>query len=278
MSAHDASPSTPSSIKVNTTVEDRPALVVGSGYLAILIAFAFVVLAGGIAYSAISQPSSHDVQYPVLTLFGIVCCLGIAALICISIYSLQPNESAVVTLFGSYAGTDSTPGLRATVPLFRPKKVSQRIRYHECGKLKVNDLIGNPIEIGAVVVWRVVDCAKATFQIDNYADFVGAQTESALRHIAGRHPYDFDEAGGHPGSDDGAKSAAGRTLSLRESGDKLVVSGAVDIVKEALEKLKEATDIDLDPERKASMVSNLLVVLVSDKDATPVINTGTLYA
>jgi regulator of protease activity HflC (stomatin/prohibitin superfamily) len=330
MSAHDASPSTPSSIKVNTTVEDRPALVVGSGYRAILIAFGFVVLAGGIAYSAISQPSSHDVQYPVLTLFGIVSCLAIAALICISIYSLQPNESAVVTLFGSYAGTDSTPGLRATVPLFRPKKVSQRIRYHECGKLKVNDLIGNPIEIGAVVVWRVVDCAKATFQIDNYADFVGAQTESALRHIAGRHPYDFDEAGGHPGSEDGAKSAAARTLSLRESGDqvtneviaklrerlvvagvtideawinhlayapeiapvmlrrqqasaviaarKLVVSGAVDIVKEALEKLKETTDIDLDPERKAAMVSNLLVVLVSDKDATPVVNTGTLYA
>ena len=225
---------------------------------------------------------------------------------------------------------NSTPGLRATVPLFWPKKVSQRVRYHECGKLKVNDLIGNPIEIGAVVVWRVEDCAKAIFQIDNYADFVGAQTESALRHIAGRHPYDFDEAGAHPGSDDGAKSAEGRTLSLRESGDqvtneviaklrerlvvagvtideawinhlayapeiapvmlrrqqasaviaarKLVVSGAVDIVKEALEKLKEATDIDLDPERKASMVSNLLVVLVSDKDATPVINTGTLYA
>jgi ribosomal protein L12E/L44/L45/RPP1/RPP2 len=329
MSVHDASTTTPS-IKINTRVEDRPAWLAGSGYLAILIALVFVGLAGLIAWGAISQPSAQDVRHPILTVLGILCCLGIAALICISIYSLQPNESAVLTLFGSYAGTDSTPGLRATVPLFWPKKVSQRVRYHECGKLKIKDLIGNPIEIGAVVVWRVVDCAKATFQIENYADFVGAQTESALRHIAGRHPYDFDEAGAHPGSDDGAKSAEGRTLSLRESGDqvtneviaklrerlviagvtideawinhlayapeiapvmlrrqqasaviaarKLVVSGAVDIVKEALEKLKEATDIDLDPERKASMVSNLLVVLVSDKDATPVINTGTLYA
>lgn len=327
MSVQDASPST--SIKVNTRVEDRPAWLAGSGYLAILIALVFVFLAGLIVYGAISQPSAQDVHHPVWTLFGILGCLAIAALICISIYSLQPNESAVLTLFGAYAGTDSTPGLRATVPLFWPKKVSQRVRYHECGKLKVNDLIGNPIEIGAVVVWRVEDCAKATFQIDNYADFVGAQTESALRHIAGRHPYDFDEAGAHPGSDD-AKSAAGRTLSLRESGDqvtneviaklrerlviagvtideawinhlayapeiapvmlrrqqasaviaarKLVVAGAVDIVKEALEKLKETTDIDLDPERKAAMVSNLLVVLVSDKDATPVVNTGTLYA
>ena len=331
MSAHDASPSTTSSITVNTRVEDRSALLAGSGYVAILIAFVFVVLAGLIAYGAISQPSYNAINHPVWTLLGIVVCLAIAALICISIYSLQPNESAVLTLFGSYAGTDSTPGLRATVPLFRPKKVSQRIRYHECEKLKVNDLIGNPIEIGAVVVWRVVDCAKATFQIDNYADFVGAQTESALRHIAGRHPYDFDEAGEHPGSDAGIRmEPAARTLSLRESGDqvtneliaklrerlvvagvtideawinhlayapeiapvmlrrqqasaviaarKLVVSGAVDIVKEALDKLKEATDIDLDPERKAAMVSNLLVVLVSDKDATPVVNTGTLYA
>jgi regulator of protease activity HflC (stomatin/prohibitin superfamily) len=329
MSVHDASTTTPS-IKINTRVEDRPAWLAGNGYLAILIALVFVGLAGLIAWGAISQPSAQDIHHPVLTVLGILCCLAIAALICVSIYSLQPNESAVLTLFGSYAGTDSTPGLRATVPLFWPKKVSQRVRYHECGKLKVNDLIGNPIEIGAVVVWRVVDCAKATFQIDNYADFVGAQTESALRHIAGRHPYDFDEAGAHPGGDDGARSAEGRTLSLRESGDqvtneviaklrerlviagvtideawinhlayapeiapvmlrrqqasaviaarKLVVAGAVDIVKEALEKLKEATDIDLDPERKASMVSNLLVVLVSDKDATPVINTGTLYA
>src|ERR1700759_4728258 len=174
----DVSPSTPSTIKVNTRVEDRPDWLAGSGYLAILIALVFVALAGLVAWGAISKPSVQDVVHPVWTVLGILCCLAIAALICISIYSLQPNESAVLTLFGSYAGTDSTPGLRATIPLFRPKKVSQRVRYHECGKLKVNDLIGNPIEIGAVVVWRVVDCAKATFQIDNYADFVGAQTES----------------------------------------------------------------------------------------------------
>ncbi len=326
------SPSTTAPIKVITRVEDRPALLAGSGYVAVLIVLVFVVLAGLLAYGAFSRISYSDWHISWWALFWALCCLAIAALACIAIYSLQPNESAVLTLFGSYAGTNSTPGLRATIPLFFPKKVSQRVRYHECGKLKVNDLIGNPIEIGAVVVWRVDDCAKAVFQIDNYADFVGAQTESALRHIAGRHPYDFDEAGGHAGSGEhtSPEQAATRNLSLRESGDqvtnelvgllrerlrvagvtideawinhlayapeiapvmlrrqqasaviaarKLVVAGAVDIVKEALEKLKEATDIDLDPERKAAMVSNLLVVLVSDRDATPVINTGTLYA
>jgi regulator of protease activity HflC (stomatin/prohibitin superfamily) len=322
-------PSGSPAIKVITRVEDRPAIVVGSGYIALLIGFLCLVLAGWITYDAFWRDGYGDIHASWLALFGAFCLLIIAVLFAGSIYSLQPNESAVLTLFGSYAGTDSASGLRATIPLFRAQKVSQRVRYHECGKLKVNDLIGNPIEIGAVVVWRVDDCAKATFQIDNYANFVGAQTESALRNIAGRHPYDFDEAGAHPLSDAAATSAA-RTLSLRESGDqvtdelvamlrerlavagvtideawinhlayapeiapvmlrrqqasaviaarKLVVAGAVDIVKEALDKLREETDIDLDPERKAAMVSNLLVVLVSDKDATPVVNTGTLYA
>jgi regulator of protease activity HflC (stomatin/prohibitin superfamily) len=325
------SASTTSTIKVNTRVEDRPTKLVGSGYVAILVGLVLLVWAGLTAYGAFSKDSYGDVHFSVWALLGALCLLAIAALSCVSIYSLQPNESAVITLFGSYAGTDSTPGLRVAFPLFRPKKVSQRVRYHECEKLKVNDLIGNPIEIGAVVVWRVDDCAKATFQIDDYADFVGAQTDSALRHIAGRHPYDFDEAGANLTSDESARpEPAARISSLRESGDqvtnelvaelgkrlevagvtideawinhlayapeiapvmlrrqqasaviaarKLVVSGAVDIVKEALDKLREATDIDLDPERKAAMVSNLLVVLVSDKDVTPVVNTGTLYA
>jgi len=332
MTVPAGSASTTSTIKVNTRVEDRPAKLVGSGYVAVLIGLVFLVWAGLTTYGAFSKDSFGAVHFSTWELVGALCLLAIAALSCACIYSLQPNESAVLTLFGSYAGTDSTPGLRAAFPLFRPKKVSRRVRYHECEKLKVNDLIGNPIEIGAVVVWRVDDCAKAIFQIDDYAHFVGAQTDSALRHIAGRHPYDFDEAGANLSSDDGARHepAAARISSLRESGDqvtnelvvelrkrldvagvtideawinhlayapeiapvmlrrqqasaviaarKLVVSGAVDIVKEALDKLRAATDIDLDPECKAAMVSNLLVVLVSDKDATPVVNTGTLYA
>ena len=318
-----------STIKVR--VQDRPAILVGSGYIALLLGLVFLILAGWVAYGAFWR-DRFGVEVSWLVLLCALLLFIVALLFAGSIYSLQPNESAVLTLFGSYAGTDSAPGLRATVPLFRAQKVSQRVRYNECEKLKVNDLIGNPIEIGAVVVWRVDDCAKAIFQINNYADFVGAQTESALRHIAGRHPYDFDEAVANPVSDASATSdrIAARTLSLRESGDqvtnelivelkdrlavagvtideawinhlayapeiapvmlrrqqasaviaarKLVVSGAVDIVKEALGKLKDETDIDLDPERKAAMVSNLLVVLVSDKDATPVVNTGTLYA
>ncbi|MEN3350625.1 MAG: hypothetical protein V7632_4260 [Bradyrhizobium sp.] len=330
MTIQDHSGSGISTIKVR--VDDRPAILVGSGYVALLIAFVFFLLACWIGYGAFARDVYGGVNASASALFIALLCLIVATLFGASIYSLQPNESAVLTLFGGYAGTDSTQGLRATVPLFKIAKVSQRVRYHECGKLKVNDLIGNPIEIGAVVVWRVDNSAKAIFQIDDYADFVGAQTESALRYIAGRHPYDFDEAGTHGGHDDdaGHDRIAARTLSLRESGDqvtneliavlrerlavagvtideawinhlayapeiapvmlrrqqasaviaarKLVVAGAVDIVKEALEKLKEQTDIDLDPERKAAMVSNLLVVLVSDKDATPVVNTGTLYA
>ncbi|HLZ02590.1 MAG TPA: SPFH domain-containing protein [Bradyrhizobium sp.] len=305
-------------------------MLVGSGYVAVLLALVFFVLAGWTLYDAFSNDAHGGLHFSFATALGALGCFVIAVLFTASIYSLQPNESAVLTLFGSYVGTDSTPGLRATVPFFKVQKVSQRVRYHEGEKLKVNDLIGNPIEIGAVVVWRVNDCAKAIFQINNYVDFVGAQTESALRHIAGRHPYDFDEAAAHASRDEDTRSAAARTLSLRESGDqvtneliaelrerlevagvtideawinhlayapeiapvmlrrqqasaviaarKLVVSGAVDIVKDALEKLTAATDIELDPERKAAMVSNLLVVLVSDKDATPVVNTGTLYA
>ena len=331
MTVHAPSGSTTSAIRINTRVEDRPAMLAGSGYIALLAGLVFLVAAGFCAYGAFWKDSDGDVHFSYLALLGALCLLAIAAFAGAAIYSLRPNESAVLTLFGSYAGTDTSPGLRATVPLFRAEKVSRRVRYRECEKLKVNDLIGNPIEIGAVVVWRVDDCAKAIFQIDDYVDFVGAQTESALRHIAGRHPYDFDEAGAIHGADaDGKPPPAARTLSLRESGDqvtnelvaelsgrlevagvtideawinhlayapeiapvmlrrqqasaviaarKLVVSGAVDIVKEALDKLKDATDIDLDPERKAAMVSNLLVVLVSDKDATPVVNTGTLYA
>jgi regulator of protease activity HflC (stomatin/prohibitin superfamily) len=321
--------STTSTINVNTRVEDRPAKLVGSGYVAILIGLVFLAWAGFTAYDAFSR-DTYGVHVSVWMLVGALALLALAVLSCVSIYSLQPNESAVITLFGSYAGTDARPGLRTAFPLFWPHKVSRRVRYHECQKLKVNDLIGNPIEIGAVVVWRIDDSAKAIFQIDDYVDFVGAQTDSALRYIAGRHPYDFDEAGANLTGDVGARSEPARISSLRESGDqvtnelvaelrkrlevagvtideawinhlayapeiapvmlrrqqasaviaarKLVVSGAVDIVKEAIDKLKEATDIDLDPERKAAMVSNLLVVLVSDKDATPVVNTGTLYA
>ena len=330
MTMQDHSASGLSSIKVR--VDDRPAILVGSGYVALLMALIFLALTVWIAYGAFTRNAYGDLHASTWSLLCALLCLVVAILFGSSIYSLQPNESAVLTLFGAYAGTDSAPGLRATVPLFKIAKVSQRVRYHECGKLKVNDLIGNPIEIGAVVVWRVDNSAKAIFQIDDYADFVGAQTESALRHIAGRHPYDFDEAVAHAGPDEAVShdQVAARTLSLRESGDqvtnelivelkerlavagvtineawinhlayapeiapvmlrrqqasaviaarKLVVAGAVDIVKEALDKLKEQTDIDLDPERKAAMVSNLLVVLVSDKDATPVVNTGTLYA
>src|SRR5579862_5764407 len=153
-------PSGSSTIRINTRVEDRPAIVVGSGYIALLIGFAFLVLSLCTAYGAFWRDRLGDTHVAWLALLGALILLLIAVLFAGSIYSLQPNESAVLTLFGSYAGTDSAPGLRATIPLFRAQKISQRVRYNECAKLKVNDLIGNPIEIGTVVVWRVVDCAK----------------------------------------------------------------------------------------------------------------------
>lgn len=320
-----------SAIRVNNAVEDRQTALAFNGYPVLILGFILLGWAGYDVYSAFQSDRFGNVLISWASLGAAAGLFVLVNVVFFSIYSLQPNEAKVQTLFGSYIGTDTVPGLRATIPLFTGRSVSQRVRYHECQTLKVNDLIGNPIEIGAVVVWRVDDCAKAVFQIEDFKAFVGAQTESALRHIAGAHPYDFDEASSVAAEEKpaAASAVAGRVLSLRESGAqvsdelvaelkerlavagitvdearithlayapeiapvmlrrqqasaviaarKQVVQGAVEIVKDAIEKLKENAEIDLDPERKAAMVSNLLVVLVSDKDATPVVNTGTLY-
>jgi len=229
------------------------------------------------------------------------------------LYKVEPNQSAVLSLFGEYVGTVRTPGLRFNNPFYTKKKVSLRVRNFESGKLKVNELDGSPIEIAAIVVWEVNDSAEAVFNVDDYESFVQIQSEAAIRAMATSYPY--DQSGveislrSHPKEisdrlrdeiQDRLKKAginviesrishlayspeiAGAMLQRQQAGAiiaarKKIVEGAVGMVEDALQSLKAKDIIDLDDERKATMVSNLLVVLCSDKATQPVVNTGSLY-
>ncbi|OZE25820.1 hypothetical protein CH262_11535 [Rhodococcus sp. 05-2255-1e] len=226
---------------------------------------------------------------------------------------VQPNQARVLQLLGSsYSGTLRTPGLRWTNPLTYRRAISTRIRNHETGQSKVNDADGNPIEISAIVVWQVADTALASFQVDDYEEFVAVQTESAVRHIAGSYPYDAEGRMSLRENADEITAAmseevharvrsagvevietrinrlayapeiaqamlrrqqAGAVIAARQQ----IVEGAVGMVEMALSKLEEKHVVELDEERKAAMVSNLLVVLCSDRDTQPVVNTGSLY-
>jgi regulator of protease activity HflC (stomatin/prohibitin superfamily) len=229
-------------------------------------------------------------------------------------YMVQPNQSAVLQLFGRYVGTDFSNGLRWANPFFSKQKVSLRVRNFESSKLKVNDHAGNPVDIAAVVVWKVVDSAEAVFEVEDYENFVTIQSEAAIRYLASSYPYEAELA---------------TDISLRSSGDEItdllrteiqnrlqkagvtviearishlayaqeiasamlqrqqaravvmarqqIVEGAVGMVEMALKRLAEKDVVTLDEERKAAMVSNLLVVLCGDHSVTPVVNTGTLY-
>lgn len=247
--------------------------------------------------------------------------LGILAAIVVFIcwfgfYMVHPNQGKVLQLFGSYAGTDRNPGLRWANPLYSKKSVSLRVRNFESGRLKVNDANGNPIEIAAVVVWRVVDTAEAVFEVDDYENYVTIQSEAALRNLATSYPYEDHENEGRSLSlrsnsneialklkdevHDRLQKAGVEVMEARLShlayspeiaqamlqrqqasavlsARKIIVQGAVSIVQSALEQLKEQEVVELDAERKAAMVSNLLVVLCGDQQAKPVINAGTLY-
>ena len=233
------------------------------------------------------------------------------------LYMLQPNEGIVLTLFGQYQGTDRSEGLRWTNPLQAGRKISLRARNLNTAPLKVNDKRGNPVESGAAVVWRVRDTAQALFEIDDYTKFVSIQAEAAIRHLATLYAYDSgedleaDETTLRAGLDTVANalrdelnlrfSSAGvevldaklthlayapeiaHVMLRRQQATAIVsarhqiVAGAVGMVEAALKGLSERNLVTLDDERKAAMVSNLLVVLCSDNDAQPVINTGTLY-
>ena len=228
---------------------------------------------------------------------------------------VNPNESRVMQLFGSYAGSEGQTGLRWANPLYKKSRISLRVRNFESGTLKVNDSTGNPIDIAAVVVWKVVDTAEALFEVDSYENFVTIQSEAALRNLATTHPYDShdDEEGfclrSNPDqvaellkkevqnhlSKAGVEVIEARISHLayapeiasamlqRQQASAIVaarvkiVEGAVGMVELALESLAKKDVIQMDDERKAAMVSNLLVVLCGESQAQPVVNTGSLY-
>ena len=229
-------------------------------------------------------------------------------------FMVAPNEGVVLQLFGDYRGTAREPGLRWANPFYAKRKVSLRVRNFETAKLKVNDIRGNPIEIGAIVVWAVVDTAEAVFRVDNYENYVHVQSESALRNLASGYAYDsyLDEEKGLVGhtaeiseklkveiqerlTQAGVEVQEARISHLayaqeiaaamlqRQQASAVVaarqriVEGAVGMVEMALDMLAEKNVVELDDDKRAAMVSNLLVVLCSDRHTQPVVNTGTLY-
>jgi hypothetical protein len=273
-----------------------------SGYMALVLIF--------VALLAI--PGSILARVPALAVVAVLALVFLVK----GIYMLQPNQSALMMLFGDYRGTDYSTGLRWANPFLGKTKVSLRLRNFNSEKLKVNDKRGNPIEIAAAVVWRVSDTARAVLDIDHYEQYVPIQAEAALRHLANQYSYDhIDEADSaltlRAGGDDliaklknelqdrfakaglqvedarlthlaYAPEIAGAMLRRQQAeaviaARKQIVTGAVSMVEMALNSLTERNVIDLDPERRAAMVSNLLVVLCAETEAQPVINAGTLY-
>jgi hypothetical protein len=229
-------------------------------------------------------------------------------------FTLQPNVSVVMVLFGKYAGSVKTSGFHWANPFFKKEKVSLRLRNLNTEKIKVNDARGNPIEIASVIVWRVVDTAQAVFDVDEFTHYVTVQSESAIRHLASEYPYDTTEDGqlSLRGSMDEVSASLTRQLQERVglagvrvdearlshlayapeiasamlqrqqaeaivSARTRIVDGAVGMVEMALERLDQHKMINLDDEKRAAMVSNLLVVLCGDRSAQPVVNAGTLY-
>ena len=236
------------------------------------------------------------------------------SLLMAGLFTVNPNEARVLTLFGRYVGTVREAGLWYANPFYAKKRISLRVRNFETTKLKVNDNHSNPIEIGAVVVWRVVDSAEALFEVDDYQHFMQTQSEAAVRALAQSYPYDAHLVEEIALSTHPAEVAKGLQAAIQDRLDKAgvnviearishlayapeiasamlrrqqasaiiaarkkIVEGAVGMVENALEMISEKSIVQLDDERKAAMVSNLLVVLCSDRDAQPIVNTGTIY-
>jgi regulator of protease activity HflC (stomatin/prohibitin superfamily) len=279
-----------------------------SGYvMLILLLLAILAQIWGISELANDRPGTLALMTVIiapLTLIFIAC----------GFYMLQPNQAAAVTLFGDYQGTDRATGLRWVLPWLMRKKVSVRANNFISDKIKVNDLRGNPIEMAAQIVWRVVDTAQALFDVDDYKEFVRVQVEAAIRKIGARYPYDdfdhqdvtlrghLDEVAvelrkelierlsiaGITVDECGfthlayAQEIAGAMLRRQQAqavvaARRTLVDGAVGMVEMALDALSEKNVVELDDERRAAMVSNLMVVLCGERDAQPVVNTGTLY-
>ncbi|MCH7509109.1 MAG: SPFH domain-containing protein [Proteobacteria bacterium] len=280
---------------------------VPSGYPLIGLILAAQLLFGYLFVNAIGRGSiGQGVALIIVSLVTFILWFGF--------FMVHPNEAKVMQLFGKYVGTCRDPGLRWANPFYNKTAVSTRVRNFESSKLKVNDSRGSPIEIAAVVVWKVFDTAEAMFEVDDYQEFVHIQTESALRNLSTTYPYEPHEGEGtalrsHPAiiaealrdeiqarlEKAGVKVIEARISHLayapeianamlrRQQASAIIaartqiVHGAVSMVKMALEQLSEEKIVDLDEERKAAMVSNLLIVLCGEENAQPVLNTGSLY-
>ncbi len=278
-----------------------PGLVALLGFLAL----------GGVAIERIISAARAEagllaVMWIVVLILAII---GLAGL-----FTVQPNDAKVLTLFGRYTGTVRDQGLWWANPFYVKKRISLRIRNFETAKLKVNDNHSNPIEIGAIVVWKVTDTAEALFEVDDYAHFVVMQSEAAVRALAQTYPYDAHRESEISLSTNPLEVATALQAAVRDRLEKAgieilearisllayapeiasamlrrqqaaaiiaarqrIVEGAVGMVENALSLISEKGIVTLDDERKAAMVSNLLVVLCSDRDAQPIVNTGTLY-
>jgi len=281
----------------------------GSGYAMLAVGIALIALA---AFVFVNVPAlgGRGVVLGVLVIVA-------AALVLAGLYMLQPNEAAILLLFGEYQGTDRSEGLRWANPFFKKQKISLRAHNLASERLKVNDKRGNPIEIAAAIVWRVRDTAQASFDVEDYETYVKIQAEAAVRHLASNYAYDEGEDLGsgeitlRAGQDKVASALAAelkarfelagievedaklthlayaaeiaQVMLRRQQAEAIIaarskiVLGAVSMVEMALKGLSERDIVHLDDERRATMVSNLLVVLCAESEVQPVINTGTLY-
>ncbi|MFO1306723.1 MAG: SPFH domain-containing protein [Burkholderiales bacterium] len=287
-------------------------IATANGFLALAAGLALLVGGGLVLASALAG----GIKWGQFALAIAILIAGILTLA--GLYTLQPNEAAIIQLFGAYRGTSRVPGLRATNPFYTRKKISLRARNLNGDRLKVNDKRGNPIEIAAVVVWHVDDTAKAAFDVDDYENFVKVQSEAAVRHLASSFAYDAEESADAVREPTLLESAdvVARALEreLQERLEKAgvvveearlmhlayapeiaqvmlrrqqaeaiiaarqkIVHGAVSMVQMALSELSAKRVVELDDERKAAMVSNLMTVLCAESEVQPVINTGTLY-
>ena len=290
-----------------TATSERPAETM-SGYVMLVVLFASI-LANIYGISGLGTGRNIGMGLAIIVIATLVFILVLPGF-----YMLQPNQAAAITLFGEYRGSDRATGLRWTWPWMAKKKLSVRANNFISDKLKVNDLRGNPIEIAAQIVYRVVDTAQALFDVDDYKQFVRVQVEAAIRTIGSRYPYDdfshqeitlrgnHDEVGtelrkeliarlavaGITVDECGfthlayAQEIAGAMLRRQQAqavvaARKTLVEGAVGMVEMALDALSEKNVVQLDDERRAAMVSNLMVVLCGERDTQPVVNTGTLY-
>ncbi len=283
----------------------------------ILLLIVFLLILAGAVFGIVRAGIALDARFSVALLWLLIGLIVVAlfdVFLMVGLFTVAPNQGRVLQLFGKYVGTVRDPGLRWANPFYTKKRVSLRVRNFETGKLKVNDKRGNPIEFAAVVVWKVVDTAEAVFMVDDYENYVHVQSEAAGRGLATAYPYDVFEEGeislvSHTAEiserlrdeiqqrleQAGVEVIEARISHLAYSPEiagamlqrqqaaaviaarRKIVEGAVGMVENALEMLSEKHVLELDEERRAAMVSNLLVVLCSDSRPRPVINTGSLY-